>query len=164
MNTAHFHLVLVHIPIVLTPLAAAILLLNLWRATEAVQKTALMILFVSALSAGAAYLTGEGAEEIVEHLPGILERNIENHEEAAEVSLWLCIVTGLLSAVAVFCFSAAKRFFLLPLATALACFTSISLTYTAYLGGQIRHPEAYDAATSSAQPGVPAHAGKPGDD
>ena len=37
------------------------------------------------------FLTGEPAEEVVGHLPGISEQAIEEHEEAAEVA---AIVTG----------------------------------------------------------------------
>jgi uncharacterized membrane protein len=104
----------------------------------------LTILVVTAFAAIPVYLTGEPAEEVVEHLPGVSEQIIELHEDSALSSLVLAIVTGTFALVALF----ARRFSSEKIAAAGAYITLIlslaagaAMAYTANLGGQIRHTE-----------------------
>jgi hypothetical protein len=48
---------------------------------------AYLIFIISSNGAGIAYLTGEGAEETVENMPGISESIIEQHEDFAMYAL-----------------------------------------------------------------------------
>ncbi len=52
--------------------------------SEILKRAAYSIFFLGALTAIAAFSTGEGAEEIVEQIIGINERLIKIHEEASE--------------------------------------------------------------------------------
>ena len=148
MNAAHLHVILVHIPVVIVPLGAAILAIGLARRNAAVSSTALSILVLAAAVAVPAFLLGEGAEEIVERLPGVSEHLIEEHEEAADVALWLTVAAGLLSLASL----VARR--LKPswyqrsalLALPVSIIAAALLSYAAFQGGKIRHPEAYEPA------------------
>jgi hypothetical protein len=87
-------------------------------------------------------LTGEPAEEAVEHLAGVTERAIHVHEEAAELAAVATYVGGAIALAALMFFR--RRGLGPPLATlalvvALAAFGLMART--ANLGGQIRHPE-----------------------
>lgn len=146
MNFAHLHLVLVHIPIVLTPLAVILLLLALRESSSTIRKVGLALLVSSALFTFGAFQTGGEAEEVIEHIAGVSEALIEAHEEAAEISLWLCSISGIL---ALLCwiynsYTFSKKLFFVVLAV--SCAASISLIYTAFVGGKIRHPEAYSTS------------------
>ena len=150
MNAAHLHLVLVHVPIVLVPTATALLLIAVWRRQPVISNVALSIFIVATAFCIPAFLLGEEAEELVEHQPGVSEDTIEEHEEAADVSFWLTVATGSGALLAF----AMKRSVpkLHPVALkglfVVGTFTSGALSYTAYEGGKIRHPEAYQDNTS----------------
>jgi uncharacterized membrane protein len=151
MNAAHLHIILVHLPIVLVPTATILLAFALLRKQGPVATVALSLFIASSLCAIPAFLIGEEAAEMIEHLPGISENVIEEHEEAADVAFWLTLFVG----------GAAGGGLLLgkrvPLVTqrsltllALAGgVTSASLAYTAYEGGKIRHPEAYETPVAA---------------
>lgn len=143
MNAAYLHIALVHIPVVLTPVSVILLAIAHLRSSLVVARVALGILIAASLMAVCAYFLGEGAEEVVEHLPGILESTIEDHEESASLSLGFTIAAGLLSLmswVAISRGSALERA-LLAITFMVATASSASLAYTAHLGGIIRHPE-----------------------
>lgn len=94
MNDAHFHLVVNHLPIVGVLIGFLVLLVGLILKNPQIKNTALGIFIFSALAAIAAFLTGEGAEEIVENLPGISETLIHKHEEYAEQFFTLMLILG----------------------------------------------------------------------
>lgn len=152
MNAALFHITLVHIPVVLTPLAVVLLGIAHLRSSLSVARVALGILIAASVIAVPAFLLGEGAEEIVEHLPGISEALVEDHEEVAEVTLWVTIATGLASLVTWVAISqgAFLERALLVITFLLSTASSIALLYTSYLGGTIRHPEAHAPQAASA--------------
>jgi predicted RND superfamily exporter protein len=88
------------------------------------------------------YLTGEPAEEVVEHLPGVAESFIESHEDAAKFSLILTLATGALAFVALWFQKSESRRRLVNFGVmGLATVAFLSLAYTANLGGKIRHSE-----------------------
>lgn len=151
MNAAHLHITLVHIPVVLAPLGAILLAWGLLRSSLPVARVALCIIIAAAVIAIPAFLLGEGAEELIEHLPGISEHLIEEHEESAELSLWLTIAGGLFSLIT---WGAISRGIMLErtlliITLIVTATSSISLAYTSHRGGLIRHPEITDQGTSS---------------
>ena len=143
MNQAHLHTILVHFPVVLLPVALIVLLVGDRLRSRAVLAVAFSLLALSASFAVPAFLLGEGAEEIVEHLQGVSEEHIEQHEEVAEVSLWLVLSTGILSIGGLIGLakSFSRQSLLNFVVIILSLVTSVMLSYTAYLGGQIRHTE-----------------------
>ena len=153
INDAHLHIILVHIPVVLVPFACLTLLLGITRRNSTVTGVALSFLVVATLITVPAFLLGEGAEEIVEHLPGVSEHTIEEHEEAADVAFWCTVATGIVSLISLYGMKVAAtwRTAAASLALLLSLGASICLTYAANQGGKIRHPEAYDSQGSQSQ-------------
>ena len=151
MNAAHLHITLVHIPVVLAPLGAILLAWGLVRSSLPVARVALCITIAAAVIATPAFLLGEGAEELVEHLPGISETLIEEHEESAELSLWLTIAAGLSSLIAWVAVARGMMLerALLIITLLISTAASASLTYTSHRGGLIRHPEITDQQATS---------------
>ena len=152
MNAAYFHIVLVHLPVILMPLGLIFLVLGHLKHSIVLARTALGLLIIASAVTVPVFLLGEPAEEIVEHIAGISHDVVEAHEEAAEIALWLAAGTGLLSIFAWWAIatgSALERLSL-TVTTCIALVTSVSLAYTAHQGGKIRHPEAFSATTDEA--------------
>lgn len=113
------------------------------KSNNVVINIALTGLVLAAVTAIPVFLTGEPAEESVEHLPGILESAIEEHEEAAEIAFWLMQITGIVSLAGVFLRKSGfmKGFVFNTVILLLPIAAAGSIAYTGYLGGKIRHTE-----------------------
>ncbi|HSQ45288.1 MAG TPA: hypothetical protein VLM44_00050, partial [Lutibacter sp.] len=94
MNEAHFHLVVNHLPIVGILIGILVLLSGFLLKKSEVKITALGIFVFSALASIAAFYSGEGAEEIVERIPGISKTLINQHEESAELFFTVILILG----------------------------------------------------------------------
>ncbi|MBI2875740.1 MAG: hypothetical protein HYY20_02535 [Candidatus Tectomicrobia bacterium] len=98
------------------------------------------------------YLTGEPAEEAIEHLPGVVEDLIETHEERALIALILTIfggILGLASLWTAYAWGQTPR--LLALATLLVVLVGAgTMAWTGNAGGKIRDPEIRAATTPAA--------------
>ena len=145
MNAAHLHLLLVHIPVMVVPVGFLVLAYGTQRHSVSVARTGLTILIVASLFAIPTFLTGGEAEDLVEHLPGISEHLIEEHEEAADIALWITLGAGVVSALSLLAIKtgAALEQVLLRMTLLLSFVASAALAYTANQGGRIRHPEAF---------------------
>ncbi len=150
MDAIHFHLVLTHFPIVGTIIGIGILAYGLYSKNDSIKKTALVTFFFMAILTIPVFLTGEEAEETVEHLAGISENLIEEHEELAEKAIWLM---GLLGVMSLFSFYAITK--KLPFSNKLTTVTLVVsiVTFALFakvgnLGGQIRHSEIRDKSDS----------------
>ena len=143
MNAAHLHLIINHAPVIG---ALFVLPLVIWahysKRIELVRLTLATFIGI-AVTAVVVYVTGEPAEHVVEHLPGVAEASVEAHEAAAAVSLGLSTALGILGLFGLWRLRAAAK---VPrwLATGalVGAFTvALSMAWTANLGGLIRHPE-----------------------
>lgn len=154
MNKAHIHLLFNHFPVTGLMVGAATLIVALLLKKEQVQKAALSIIFCCCLLAMPAFFSGEGAEELIEELPGVSHELIHEHEEKAEVFIWLCAATGLLalfSALPVAENLALKK--RLPAAVAVAgLITLFAGAQVGNSGGLIRHPEIQEQTGPQAAP------------
>ena len=143
MNDAHLHLLFNHFPIVGSFISLAILGIGFILKNSTVKKVGLGILIFCAVMTLPAFFTGEGAEEIVEEYPGISHDVIHEHEEVAELALWIGIFAGIFAAFALYFevvgHKLARIFTLLTLVINLACF--IAMARVGNTGGEIRHPE-----------------------
>jgi hypothetical protein len=111
-------------------------------------------LVVCALAAIPVYLTGEPAEETVEHLPGVSKPILEQHEDIGKTAFIGMEVLGVL-ALGSLGVSWRNEKWLRPLAVTSLLFTALcggGLGYTAYLGGQIRHSEIRSGSSGVAPP------------
>lgn len=142
MNFAQIHLAINHLPIFGLPIALIFLFQGLRTKNEGLQRFSLLALGVLALSGLAVFLTGEPAEEVVEHVVKGGDAFIEAHEEAGEVAMVLCTLTGILATLAFLKFRAPQwKQKLLPLVILAGVISTGTLLYTASLGGKIRHTE-----------------------
>ena len=83
MNAAHLHLMFTHLPIVGLFIAIMINLYALFNRSNELKKLTLWAYLVISVFAILAYVTGDGAEEIIKNYPGITEDIIEPHENSA---------------------------------------------------------------------------------
>jgi len=143
MNQAHLHLLLNHLPILGTLFGLLILTGGFLLKNDAVKRTAMGIFVLSAIFVIPAYLTGEGAEEVVESLPGVTENLIETHEEMANIFLWVVGALGLLSLATFYADFKSKKTasMLYTLTFAAAIGTMIFAQRVGTSGGEIRHSE-----------------------
>jgi uncharacterized membrane protein len=149
MNTSQIHLALTHLPVVLSLVGMIMLIVSLVRKNPVLSKTSFYLLFFAGLAALPVFFSGEGAEETVEHLPGVSESLIEEHEDFAKIALFAILATALIAFIGLLRSSIgvlAKPIRLMTLMLALA--SSVLLAQTAHLGGQIRHTEIRPGATA----------------
>jgi hypothetical protein len=168
MNTAHWHLLLNHIPVMGVVIGALILVAGfVLKNNETIKQTALGVFVFSALFAIPAYLTGEGAEEAVEKMPGVAEALIEKHEDLGKA---FSIVTGVLGIISLLTFIAdwrknkiASGLYVMVLLLAIG--TSVFAKQLGTSGGEIRHTEIRSGAQAMQQPETGGQeAGENGDD
>lgn len=152
MNAAQLHLLVNHLPVLGGAFGAALTAAGFVFGKDDLKKAGLWTLVLSGLSAAAADATGDGAEKVVEHLPGVLESAIHAHEEAAEKALTAALIVGA-AALATLAHAwrtkaLSSRFAAGVLALSLpACALA---GWAAHLGGLIRHTELGPAAAAEA--------------
>ena len=71
MNSVQMHLALTHVPVVLSLVGLVMLAVAFFIKNPTIIKTSYIVLVMAGLSAIPVFLTGEGAEEAIENLPGI---------------------------------------------------------------------------------------------
>jgi hypothetical protein len=151
MNQAHLHLLFNHLPILGTLFGLLILAGGYVLKNNTVKRTALGIFVLSALCIIPAYLTGEGAEEIVESLPGVTETFIETHENMANIFLGMAGALGLLSLVTFFADLKMQK--IAPVMYAITLVVALGTMFyaqqTGSSGGKIRHTEIRSGVAAS---------------
>lgn len=143
MNYAHLHLILNHIPVVALPLATLFLLFAFVKKNQQMKKFSLLMLILIGLVTLPVYFTGEPAEKLIEDFPQVTEDVIHPHEEMGEKALIISLIAAALAVSALVVVKDEKRNQQLVAVTlVVAAFGSMTLGYTGYTGGQIRHTEA----------------------
>jgi uncharacterized membrane protein len=145
LNAAHWHLMLNHFPITGTLTGFLILLCSFLFRNATLMYTALVIFILTALLTIPAYLTGEGAEEILQQVVGFnAEEAIEIHEESAKTALITMQVLGALSLLSLVIYWNGKHNTARLLNAFIGFFSLIVLVLmlrVATQGGEIRHSE-----------------------
>ncbi|MBI3949328.1 MAG: hypothetical protein HY314_02575 [Acidobacteria bacterium] len=143
MNPAHVHLILNHIPVIGSVVGLLLLIVATARRSSELKKVSLGVFVVIALIAIPVYLTGEPAEEVIEHLPGVAKPIIEEHEEMALISAITTVVLGVLALAGLFISRRSKEVpsWVITISLLLSTVSSGMMGWTANLGGQIRHTE-----------------------
>ena len=143
MDQTHIHLLITHLPIFGSILGAFVLAHGLWTKSNQTKMAAYNLFIISAIGSGIAYLTGEGAEERVENIQGVVEATIKQHEEFALFALISLIILGVASIIGLF-LTLRKSKLITTTAFVILAISLISfglVARTGYLGGQIRHTE-----------------------
>jgi len=143
MNSAHQHLLINHFPIIALILGVLILLIGILAKSSVTRRVGLLIFFIAGITALPSFSTGEGAEEVVEHLPGADHHLIHEHEEHAErlmPFMWGVIVLSLIAL-----FLEWKKKSMAMIASVTVLLIGMIATYFARevgtSGGEISHPE-----------------------
>ena len=152
MNSAHFHLVVNHLPIIFPIAGLIVLAIGIGFKTEMVKRTAYFLFTIGAVSAAMAMNSGEGAEEVVEELSGVSHKLIHEHEEKAESMAILSYLLGLASLLALWASWKGKSFsgILSYAVLALSLVTIFLGKQTGTSGGEIRHTEIRSGASADA--------------
>ena len=143
MNSAHQHLLINHFPIIALILAVLIMLIGILSKSSVTRRVALLLFFIAGVCALPSMATGEGAEEIVEHIEGIDHDLIEAHEHHAQTMMpfmWGIIVLSLIGL-----FLEWKKKSMAMIASVTVLLVGMIATYFARevgtSGGAISHPE-----------------------
>jgi hypothetical protein len=149
MNLAHVHLLLNHFPVIATVLGLLLLVWGIYRRSPEVRTASFLVFILAALVAIPTFRTGEPAEELIEHMPGVSRDLIHDHEEAAEVTIWIVEVLGVVALAALIWQRkrGATPAWLVLIVLLIALGAAGALGWTANLGGKIRHPEINSAGT-----------------
>lgn len=143
MNPAQLHLFFSHFPIVGLAFAILVNLYSLFNKSHEPGRLSLWFYVVLGIFALLAYLTGDGAEKIMETYPGITENVIEPHEN---IALFFFIGLMITSGIAIIGLYVTKtkekllnRFTLILLIGGILL--GILAGITGSTGGAIRHTE-----------------------
>ncbi len=152
----HLHLIVNHFPIVSIAIGLLVLIVGYLIKNQQVKATSLGIFIFSALAAIAANYTGEGAEEIVEKIPGITKSLIHDHEEYAEQFFTLSLILGGAALINLFLqikkLGLAKYGYILVIILAIS--SLVSANYVGISGGEIRHTEIRESSNIENQPDI----------
>jgi hypothetical protein len=152
MNPAHIHLLLNHIPVLGTAFGILLLLFGILRKNNEAKRFGLVMFLLCGLIAIPVFLTGEPAEEIVEHQIGIDKEAIEEHEDSATWALVSVEVLAVLSLISLFLFhKTAFPGWAMVIVMLIALVTSGIIARTANLGGMINHPEITGTAVQTGE-------------
>jgi uncharacterized membrane protein len=140
-----------HVPLLATIFSLLILVWGLFKSEKSYQNLAMVGFIIAGIFSIIALQSGEGAEDIVENLPGVTENFIHDHEEAAETTNGIAIAIALVS-LGGFAVRRLKPTLMKSCLWVLLLGSLLSagmFAYTAYLGGQIRHTEIRPEATTT---------------
>lgn len=143
MNQAHWHLLFNHLPIIVPLLGFLVMIAAIILRSEIMKRTAYAMFIFGALCAIPAFVTGEGAEEIVEDLQGVSEQLIKTHEEIADTFAIVSYVLGAVALLGLWVNWKQKSFSnILSFITIAVCAAVLILAkQTGTTGGEIRHTE-----------------------
>jgi len=160
MNLAHLHLLLNHFPIIGTIVALGLFIASFVGKNDDLKRSALIVFAAIALLTLPAFFSGIGAQRAIRKDPGVSTALIDRHEGAAMLALFFMLVTGALALVELW----RRR----RLATerpwsgnllAILVFSLITAGLMARVGttgGDVRHPEIWDAQDMTQETGLSA--------
>lgn len=162
MNAAHSHLIINHFPIIGLILGIIVMLIGILSRSSVSRRIGLLLFLIAGLTAIPSFSTGEGAEEIVEHLPVTVcgpdgkctpdlaqaasektHHLIHEHEEKAEALM--PFMWGLIGLSLIALFLEWKKKSMALVASIVVLLVGVLATYFARevgtSGGEIAHPE-----------------------
>lgn len=155
-DAVHLHLVMVHLPIVVTPIALLLLAWGAFRQSRDLQSAALALFLLCAGGSFISKQSGERAEDLLEHRVDATfgsEALQHEHEEMAEKATVVSLLLGALSLWGILRSRPSSA--LLGSQLLLGVVATGMLAYTGYLGGQIRHSEVRGSTSSPTQADSP---------
>ena len=143
ISLAHVHLLLNHLPVILTPLGLLLLAIAARRRDDSLARIALAVLIAAAVIAVPTYYTGESAEHAIKGMAGVTKPVIHTHEDMGRYSAIFLAVLGLFLIWALWRHRPPIALPAWVVRTTLAASLagSVLLGYTSLLGGEVRHTE-----------------------
>ena len=149
MDTTHLHLISNHVPVFALIFSLLLFVLGDVLKNRTLLNTAMAGFIIAAIASVIAFTTGEAAEESIESIAGT-EAFIEEHEDIAKPANITAIILGTLAIIAVI-FEMIKNaipVYLKRIILFVSCIAVVLVSYTAYLGGLIRHTEVRTGTSS----------------
>ena len=132
-----------HVPVIGIAAIVAFLMVGRFRGSREIEWVSLQLFVALAIVSIAVYLSGSPASHQMREMPGISRDVIHRHSSAADFAFWSLETLGAASLGAMIKFRSPadvpKR--VINVLLALAVVVLILMTWTANLGGRIRHPE-----------------------
>ncbi|MBI2258373.1 MAG: hypothetical protein HYU67_05685 [Flavobacteriia bacterium] len=146
MNEAHFHLLINHFPIIGIIIGSISLLVAFILKSSTAKKMALWILFFSSVLSIPTFASGEGAEEVVEHLPNFTKQShhlLHEHEEKAEFFMTFSWILIFLSIITLFLEWKKNKIakYAVVVTIIFSIVSIVILKEVGTSGGEISHPE-----------------------
>ena len=143
MDSAHVHLLLNHFPVVGTIVVVLVFVYGLMIKNDAVVKAALVVTVILALITIPAYVSGDGAQQIIKGMDDVTEEYIDPHEDFALYAFIVMCILGVFSLIGLLLFRKEEKFPVWFKAVIFVLLMAVSgmMGYTANLGGKIHHPE-----------------------
>jgi len=143
MNLAHVHLLLNHFPTIGMLVGLAVFVAAIAAKSDDLKRASLVVFFAIALLSIPAFVTGTSAKLALQHAPEVSKAMIDTHETAAFEGLWVMELTGALSWLGLWQYRRLSR---VPQGTLTAVLlaglaTFGMMSWAAFIGGEIRHPE-----------------------
>src|ERR1035437_7890852 len=95
MNGAHLHLLVNHIPLFGVAFGAIALIWAAARRFDEMRWGAVALFILAGICGWITVESGESAEKLAEHLPGVTKALIENHSDAAELANTIASILAL---------------------------------------------------------------------
>jgi uncharacterized membrane protein len=160
MNLAHLHLLLNHFPIIGTIVALGLFIASFIGKNDDLKRSSLIIFAAMALLTLPAFFSGIGAQRAIRKDPGVSTALIDRHEGAAMLAVFSMLITGALALVELW---KRRRIATERLWTgnllAILVFSLITTGLMARVGttgGDVRHPEIWDAKDMTQETGLSA--------
>ena len=143
MNQAHLHLILNHFPIIGTIFSFIILLTGMLLNQPGIKRSGLGLFVLTGLMAIPAFLTGQGAEEVLKSIRQNPEVFEEPHEKLGEIAVWTCSIIGLIALIALLIENKYGSIFKILTISILilSLANGILMKNVGTSGGEIRHTE-----------------------
>jgi len=142
MTDAQIHLMANHLPLAIPFIGVVVLIISFFIKSAVARRIGYVILVLGGLLTIPAFLTGEGAEEIAEHM-GKNHDLIHEHEESAETFAYLSYVLACISVTGLWMSWKKHELekYVFPLVLAAGVLLAIFAVCTGESGGEISHPE-----------------------
>jgi uncharacterized membrane protein len=149
INLAHIHLLVNHFPIIGFMVGLGLLIGAVVTKNKDLTRYSYVVLFLMAVMAIPAYMSGNAAEETIcpppnyHCLPGVSSTAIRQHEDAALIAFSLIEITGFLAWLGLWQsrLKSGMSAWNLPVVFVLSIVTFAAMARTGYIGGDIRHME-----------------------
>lgn len=137
------HVILVHVPVILAPLGAFVLIMAIKSHSRREFKFAYSLILISTALSGLAYFTGPLAAEFLDPITSISQDALENHALWGRIAFTLMMMAGAGALIPILNYLQEEEPHPL-LVYAVLTLTMLSfamLVWTAHLGGLLRRPE-----------------------